>query len=212
MSRRVLASLVSRALLLRLLPLLPIACSSSASEAPTNDAGLDAFADSPSRVPKLHRATVVDCPTDRPPGSVTGGGGDCKADADCRAGKNGRCNQGPGLTYPTCSYDECATDTECGSAVCVCRDAARVGAPNACFRGDCRTDADCKGGYCSPSGVDIFWNCLSGVPIGAFGFFCHTTADECVDKEDCTTGLNSTCAYDADLRHFKCLALSCVKA
>jgi hypothetical protein len=190
---------------------LAVACSSSTSTDPatTADSGLDALADTATRVPKIHRPAPVACPSDRPPGSTLGaGGGTCAVDADCTAGKNGRCNGG--LTPNACSYDECATDAECGSAVCVCRDEARIGAPNACFRGNSRVDADCPGTYCSPSGVDIFWNCLGAVPLGAFGFFCHTAADECVDKEDCGSG-NVSCVFDADARHFKCLSLSCTK-
>jgi hypothetical protein len=190
-----------------LVPSALLACSSSTSDPLQADGGFDAFADTTSRVPKIHRPTTVDCPTERPAGSATSGGA-CAKDADCTAGKNGRCSGG--LTPNACTYDECAVDGDCGTAVCVCRDAAKVGAPNACFRGNCRTDVDCPGSYCSPSGVDIFWNCLTGVPIGAFGFFCHSPADECVDKEDCGTG-NATCAFDADARHFKCLTLSCTR-
>jgi hypothetical protein len=194
-------------------PLLAISIASCGGEttgpATSADSGLDAFADTTLRVPKIHRPAPVACPTDRPAGSPGGvGGGTCAVDADCTAGKNGRCSGG--LTPNACTYDECATDAECGSAVCVCRDAAKIGAPNVCFRGNCRVDADCPGTYCSPSGVDIYWNCLTGVPIGAFGYFCHGAGDECIDKEDCG-GLNTSCVFDADVRHFKCITLLCTK-
>ncbi len=186
-------------------------CSSTGVTSPAEDAAFDATTDGSLRIPKEHRPAVVACDATRPPGSAAGTtGGACTKDSDCTTGgKNGRCYGG--LTPNACSFDECATDSECGSAVCLCRVAARVGAPNVCFRGNCRTDADCAGNFCSPSGADIYWNCTTGVPIGSYGFFCHGPTDECIDHDDCGAASNVSCVYDVDAKHFKCLSLVCTK-
>ncbi|GAC1561658.1 MAG: hypothetical protein NVS3B10_19370 [Polyangiales bacterium] len=99
------------------------------------------------------------------------------------------------------------TDADCGSAgVCACR-LATVAESNVCFRGNCRTDADCKASWCSPSGVDVSSSC-PGLPIGTVGYFCHSAADACVDDADCT-GVGESCAFDPDLVHFRCFQLRC---
>jgi hypothetical protein len=79
----------------------------------------------------------------------------CSNDADCTAGRNGRCVASyisPCRSY--CSYDDCSTDTDCPEReACVCRSSGTSTAPNVCAPdSNCRTDSDCgECGFCSPS-------------------------------------------------------------
>ncbi len=184
-----------------------VGCGSSSSSSTTPSTNTDTGVETtPAREPKKHRPSVTSCPTDRPAGSASRPeGGDCTTDADCTKGKNGRCYGG--LRPNLCTYDECAVDADCGNAVCECRVNARLGQPNVCFRGNCRTDADCKGNYCSPSAVDVGLECV-GVKVGSYGYFCHGTADECIDDADCT-GKVSNCVFDVDALHWKCVSVAC---
>ena len=164
-------------------------------------------------VPKVHRATAETCTADRPAGT-TGAGpdeGECMVDADCAAGTYGRCVQDLGKAR-ACSYDECAADADCGGgSVCECRNPAKHDA-NVCVHGNCKTDADCQGGYCSPSAVTLDPFCSLDVPIGSVGYFCHTSADECVDDVDCEGGTATfpSCFFDVDKAHFDCFPVQCV--
>lgn len=181
-----------------------------ATDPPTNaDAGDGGTsADSAAqKVPTVHRTAAAACTAPRPAGTPPGAPGDCKTDADCTAGKNGRCTYGPTFSA-VCSYDECSADGDCGAGVCDCRNETRRGA-NTCFRGNCVTDADCGGGYCSPSGASLWDNCRSNVPAGSFGYFCHTKSDACVDDVDCGEG--STCLFSADTQRWSCLPRLCTK-
>jgi hypothetical protein len=67
---------------------------------------------------------------------------------------------------------------------------------NRCVPGDCRVDADCgSGGYCSPS--------LGA--CGAFeGYYCHSSADACVDERIDCPGSPARCQYDPAVGHFVC--------
>jgi hypothetical protein len=182
------------------------ACASAKTPSPSADAATDTSADATPRVPKFHRATATACPTDRPPGHVEPAStGACAKDADCTTGKNGRC--WGGLVPNTCTYDECTADADCPSAVCDCRNDAHLGQPNVCFKGNCRTDADCKGDYCSPSAVHVGFDCI-GVPIGSWGYFCHTATDECVDDADCGAA-GKQCIFDVEVVHWKCMQPAC---
>ena len=197
---------------LLLAPLLMLACSSQTTTpapttSPTTDAAPEAIAP---RAPKVHRATAVSCPTTRDPGHVEladSAANKCTTDAECTAGKNGRC--WGGLQPASCSYDECVVDADCGRAVCDCRNVGARGMPNKCFRGTCRTDADCDGGkgYCSPSATNLESGCV-GPALGAYGYFCHVAADECVDDEDCGTPIKQ-CLFDADVVHWRCTQVAC---
>lgn len=142
-------------------------------------------ADMASRVPRQHRAAAAACPSTRPPGPDPGSGrGTCKADSECTdaaMGQNGRCV--PTRAGFVCSYDTCADDSSCGGKVCLCRDSAETAATaktNHCLAlGNCQTDRDCGGAYCSPS----FGTC--GNYLGVISYYCHTAKDDCVDDEDC---------------------------
>ena len=187
-----------------------LACSSrSSNSAASTDAAMD-DAGAASRVAKQHRAAPIDCPSDRPRGITGGSGGTCADDSECTAGKNGRCIRLSISAPPSCSYDECRGDADCGgSAVCDCRNDQRGGA-NACIKGTCRVDADCKGRSCSPSAIRLGGTCLSGIPVGAFGWFCHRGDDECVDDADCAGSSGSVaCMFDPDALHWQCRNVSC---
>jgi hypothetical protein len=107
-----------------------------------------------------------------------------------------------------CSYDACAKDTDCGSAdICDCRNSAASGA-NLCFHGNCRG----AGAFCSPSATDLTFNCRMGVDPGAYGFFCHTPADECVDDADCGgSALEHRCLFGVSVGHWACVATQCTR-
>lgn len=179
--------------------------------APSSDptAALDPTVQAPDRGPaaqpgaqkqrpaKVHRATAAVCSRNRDPGK-TGWGpkGDCKSDAECKDGQNGRCSQfGLGAA---CTYDACFADADCkakgAGEVCACRSGA--GAPNRCVGGNCQIDADCKGWSCSPSLGSM------GHIQGIVGYYCHGAHDACIDDEDCTNG--ASCRYAPPLGHFAC--------
>ena len=163
------------------------------------DAGMSAV-----RVPRVHRASALICPTERQPIAPTSlgctGQGHCDQDSDCASGSNGRClNVGDCAT--SCSYDECVTDSDCAEPlVCLCRPEGDDFVPNQCtHQGSCRTDSDCAGGeYCSPSLVTAGCICAN---CGR-GYFCHSPADTCLDDSDCG---GEACAYDESAQHFACL-------
>ena len=164
--------------------------------------------------PLVHRATSEACTAERPAGVIydpSATGSECQADADCKAGANGRCVQD--LSGPTrCSYDACATDEDCGGGqVCACRNEPNHYA-NACYHGDCRIDADCAGGggYCSPSAVTLSTFCTTGIPQGSFGYFCHSPGDECVDDADCDASVMQMCFFNTEKLHYSCFDLLCV--
>jgi hypothetical protein len=94
------------------------------------------------------------------------------------------------------------------SGVCDCRTSASNPDPNRCFKGNCQVDADCDGGkgWCSGSGNDLSSSC-EGPPLGSFGFFCRTSADECVEHAEC--GAEGRCMFDAEKQHWRCFAITC---
>lgn len=100
----------------------------------------------------------------------------CATDAHCTDGVNGRCEERRGTA---CTYDECFEDSECNTGgPCAC-EGGFWSDSNACLLGNCRTDADCGDGYCSPS----FGDC--GDYAGVIGYYCHTPEDTCIDDADC---------------------------
>jgi len=97
-----------------------------------------------------------------------------------------------------CEYDACLADTDCGAAgVCDCN-----GTGNFCLGGTCRIDADCgAGGACSPD---------HGCRGGMHGYFCHTSADTCVNDSDCwKTDQNTGCHFEPQVGHWACVNLQC---
>jgi hypothetical protein len=123
--------------------------------------------------------------------------GECNSEADCTAGANGRCGYwsfGPPL-YGMCSYDECFSDSDCDAGLpCECR-RYDAGANMCAYAGNCRIDSDCSpGGFCSPSG-SLEW-CEPE-------YFCHTSADTCVNDSDCS-GTYGGCNFDSKSGHWDC--------
>jgi hypothetical protein len=191
------------------------------------DAGAAGDACDP-RIPINHRTAGSDCPAARGPGWTSAGacppdGGflTCLDDSKCTQGTNGRCFGGPFACSSSCTYDTCASDSDCpASEPCACRASASDSTPNACATGsNCRVDTDCGPcGFCSPSLVNNYCQCMSpdfcepdsgscsecdangctqvsctcGGNCG-HGYFCHTPQDTCVNDSDCPVG--NTCNY-----------------
>lgn len=179
------------------------ACSSSSSS--SSSSGTPA-----ATAPLVHRAAVpASCPADRGPGQAPdppGSGSQCAKDSDCTTGKNGRCTLGPDLGTNgekafVCTYDDCATDADCGAGkLCDCRPDDRSAKPNSCVAAQCTKDADCgASGFCSPSKPpeDAAGTFLTG-------YACHTAADECVNDADCATQGTATCSFDTTAKHWRC--------
>jgi hypothetical protein len=166
------------------------------------------------RVPAVHRAEATPCDTTRRPSVPVSNPAtaSCLSDADCAASTNGRCTI-VGVSSWQCTYDECFTDSDClgsGSGtvhVCACENGFRAD-NNVCLsQGDCHTDADCgENGYCSPS----LGTCGNYNPFESF--YCHTSADECVDDADCGGSGNMEdpyCAYSTLKGHWACSSSFC---
>jgi hypothetical protein len=126
----------------------------------------------------------------------------CSKDSECAdAGLNGRCvEMGGGVAYCGCTYDDCVHDSDCSPGkTCACHGSPYEGQlGNSCVPGNCRIDSDCGvGGYCSPT--------YSPNGCGGLGgYYCHTTADQCVNDSDCADGGFAVCAYVAMLGHWAC--------
>jgi hypothetical protein len=153
--------------------------------------------------PSLHRAAANTCASDpRPPGYTNpdpdaGRSGECERDADCTKGKNGRCST-PGHAQSMCTYDMCMNDAECGAnKVCQC------GNGNSCLPANCRTDLDCGGLGCSPTGATSCGNMS-----GTVGYYCHTKTDDCTENSDCKEG--GMCVYQPTVSHWTCSYETCV--
>jgi hypothetical protein len=155
------------------------------------------------RVPMNHRADDSACATTPPAGTCTlmPGFAQCTKDSECSTGTNGRCieTMGGALTC-FCSYDTCKKDSDCTNGqLCVCHGSAYTGgAGNSCGSGNCRTDADCGGSFCSPSA-----NSMGCGGLG--GYYCHTPSDQCVDDADCPT-MNGPqiCAFSSKNSRWEC--------
>jgi hypothetical protein len=98
-----------------------------------------------------------------------------------------------------CSVDQCTIDSDCGSGqICACAGElgggpVRLG--NQCMATQCQVDANCPHGeVCSAS----IGNCDA-----LEGYYCHTSADECLTDADCC-GTTPLCAYDTTKAHWAC--------
>lgn len=135
----------------------------------------------------------------------------CYHNAECTAGKNGRCI-GNGHDGWYCTYDACQSDDDCGGksggTVCECEGGFRSDY-NTCVPSNCHVDKDCGGGngYCSPT----LGTC--GHYAKTAGYYCHTSQDECVDDEDCAgqgqLGEKPYCRYEETVGHWKCSTQEC---
>lgn len=172
---------------------------------PDSDLGPDSGGTCTMRVPKQNRPQGGQCPSQRGAGMNGSGGapGECTKDADCTAGRNGRCLfRGFGAQILQCSYDECLVDSDCaGNVPCDCRASASSSAPNVCGTGsNCRVNGDCGScGWCSPSEAPTAF---------CFGrnttYFCHTPSDTCFDDTDCGSG---SCNLDPMTHHWACVTV-----
>jgi hypothetical protein len=170
------------------------------------------------RVPLHHRPAPACCTSARGPGPAgqpypSGVATTCMSDSQCTAGADGRCFPFEGLVgNGGCSYDECFTDSDCGSgATCLCRSSAADNSANVCVHGgNCLVDSDCgPGNYCSPS---VGENCLLPSP-----YFCHTATDTCIDDSDCppvdpnplACPMANICAFDMQERRWTCTHITC---
>jgi hypothetical protein len=193
------------------------------------EAGVASMSDA--EVPVNHRPTPACCPAQRGP-APTGPCSStlncasvhaeaCSSDADCTAGANGRCFQAEDFDGPGgCSYDECFTDSNCGSKVpCLCRSSSADTSPNVCnAAGNCAVDSDCgPGGYCSPS-AQVVPNQAPSVCWGLFPYYCHTATDQCINDSDCGPAdagpppdgfLPYACVYDPQGGRWGCAAAVC---
>jgi hypothetical protein len=134
---------------------------------------------------------------------ITGGNGGCSKDSDCTSGTDGRCIQPTtgAVVSCTCTYDACKDDAACvAGQTCACHGSPYThGDGNTCVQGNCRVDSDCgAGGYCSPA--DNTSTCGS-----LLGYYCHTSADQCLDDTDCTGGAGEpVCTYVPSAGHWEC--------
>lgn len=137
---------------------------------------------------------------------------ECRSDADCTAAADGRCAR-KGDGYYTCTYHECAQDSDCPSGAQVCGCGLGDLQANVCLQGDCRTDADCGAGvYCSPTSV----MCDREFGPAATEYRCTQPQDECLADTDCASCASGQtcshpgwCAWDASQGHRVCAYRQC---
>lgn len=171
--------------------------------------------------PLNHRSSAACCPTRRGSGPQfsSSRASTCTSDSQCTSGPNGRCFPFQGLVGPGgCSYDECFTDSDCGSKTpCFCRTSATDNSANVCGGpGNCAVDSDCgPGSYCSPS-VQVGPNQTANVCGGSEVYYCHTAADLCVNDSDCVspdggpqTDSSPRCGYNLQENRWECVAAFC---
>ncbi len=147
-------------------------------------------------------------------GGSSDGGPNCASDADCTAGKNGRCGYADVRErFLSCSYDQCSVDSDCGSgSVCICgtRDGTSAGA-NVCIPSTCASDADCGPGFgCAASGD---FTCANYDELE--GYYCHAAKDDCLDDCDCSGDAGSdvteqhACRYNQSAAKWTCITGTC---
>ncbi len=106
--------------------------------------------------------------------------GDCSSDADCDAGRLGRCeNIDPSGFSCSCRYF-CDSDADCpGSNICACRITANGAITGTCVPPRCESGDDCgEGGRCGVTRIER--DCEAPDAVG-----CRTGADECAAGPDC---------------------------
>jgi hypothetical protein len=180
-------------------------------------------------VPQSHRAVSESCPSER--GSMgpidttnceSTSEISCKSDADCTAGRNGRCIL-EDWCLSSCSYDQCLVDTDCPEMQpCYCRSSGEDTLANTCRAGsNCRTDTDCgECGFCSLSVQRDVLHCSSVdgcteggcdgggtatrctcLTVHSLAYNCHTSNDECTNDTECPLDY---CAYMDPTMRWEC--------
>jgi hypothetical protein len=196
------------------------------------EAGAASMSDA--EVPLNHRPTPACCPAQRGPGPsgqpypsgvaspLAADAGGCTSDSQCTSGVNGRCFPFEGLVgFGGCSYDECFTDSTCGSKTpCGCRSSSTDNSANVCdVGGNCAVDSDCgPGGYCSPSDPIVAYGTanVANVCWGPHFYYCHTGSDLCINDSDCapldagTATTSPPCAYNAQDSRWECMKSACL--
>ena len=197
----------------------------------TDAGGAPDFASDLAPAPFQHRSAPASCPSQRGPGpscANTTCSSSCSSDSQCIDGENGRCFPWEGLvSLGGCSYDECFTDSNCGSRTpCICRSSPTDNNANMCdVGGNCALDSDCgPGGYCSPSMETCYSTNPEAVVEGRnYGgpnpYYCHTASDLCINDSDCASpdaGTATTptltytpCAYNVQDERWECTQLVC---
>ena len=225
----------------------PCGCYTCASaETPDASIRLDApVSDGPgtagnAKVPLQHRSTSASCPAQRGPAPPFCAGDTCTSqpypspyatacsyDSQCTVGTNGRCFPWEGLvTGGGCSYDECASDANCGvKTPCLCRESSTDNGANVCdVGGNCAVDSDCgPGGFCSPS-MEVCYSTNTEAEVEGrnYGwpnpYYCHTPSDLCINDSDCAapdagTASNpmtyTPCAYNVQDSRWECTQFTC---
>lgn len=173
-----------------------------------SDLGVDASIGCLPHAATEHRASAATCDMVRLPGSPPDPSwmGECATDADCAAGNNGRCT-GNSHDGWRCTYDMCFADSDCDATrLCACEGGFRSD-ENVCLPSNCRSDAECATGFCSPT----LGSC--GHYTSWVGYFCHTCDDLCVNDEDCPL-MGGTqpgyCAYSTANSRWQCEYSECV--
>lgn len=123
----------------------------------------------------------------------------CRADADCSVGPQGRCVMAHLFSEPRyggtcfCSYT-CATDADCGPGrACVCE-----GRPyGQCADAECRSDADCILGECALSVVDR-------ADQDDLALACRGPGSECRGDSDCKEPSRPRCVYHKSDKRWAC--------
>jgi hypothetical protein len=201
------------------------ACSGKVGETSSANsiADADAGADASTRTVFDHRPQGVTCaptPVGAEPviwdaGLPEGTRFDCQKNEDCTAHPGGRCvytyaqeadPPPPSNNLGTrCFYDECSIDSDCpASSVCQCGSGGA--ATNTCSPiGNCRVDADCASGFCSPSKDDC---------ADFNGYFCHTSSDQCASDDDCdgVSGIGAKCVANTSSGVWSCEQIGCASA
>jgi len=127
--------------------------------------------------------------------------GNCTQDCQCTKGTGGRCqDESTGAVQCDCEYDSCTDDSACTTGqTCACHGSSYNSGGNTCVPGNCRVDSDCgSGGYCSPSST------TGGCGTAIAGYYCHTSADACVNDADCGGSFQQVCTYSTSAKHWEC--------
>lgn len=155
--------------------------------------------------PTRHRAQASACMvTPASDASTTS----CAVDADCATGAT----SARFCVHGQCNADQCVADADCPSGgVCSCKgDTFGYGhqsSGNVCVAADCRTDADCAAGFCSPT---VSASC--GAFYGVQGYHCHASADTCSNDTDCPPNAYNQpgyCAFRPEVGHWACGNQAC---
>jgi len=136
------------------------------------------------------------CPKAPPAKPATAGS--CTSDGDCKDGREGRCKDvylGHGMSRAICTYDTCASDSDCEGKLCLC--GASYEGRNACFAANCHDDADCPAGN---KCADVPSTATGG--LISSGRYCRTAKDTCTEH---SCGDQKTCAFTATTGTWECV-------